>query len=348
MKKINFLAVALAALTMFSCSKEEIENPDAVSRVLTVKIANPASSSRAVEAPGSSAEGTITLENGVIFTLNGDAVANAYALNATDVQTATGQVIPDKVTSATTVFIVANIPAETVTDWTTEATRPATLTAIKAAQFEISDENGKTYTKATLSNTSAQAVTPTVTDGNAKAAVELSPVYSRLELPQVVGEGNIESFSVTGVYVDDFYTQYTAGGSFKGTVNSMGVTPPTAAWPAEGMNEGSWASVANVATPGGSNVWAYNLPSGNLPRLVIKLENVVVSGVALTGTWYLTVKSYTGVDNNIFSRGDIYNITGGLKFDQTHIGPTPNPTENDLWVSVTLKQWTIKSVGVIL
>lgn len=348
MKQIKFFAVALAALTMFSCSKEDIENPDAVSRVLTVKIANPASSSKAVEAPGSDAAGTITLENGVIFTLNGEAVANAYALNAADVQTATGQAIPDKVTSATTVFIVANIPAATVAEWTTVATRPATLTAIKAARFAISADNGNTYTKATLSNTGAQAVAPVVTGDNAKASVELSPVYSRLELPQVEGEGTIESFSVTGVYVDDFYTQYTVGGSFDGTINSMGINSPTA-WPTEGKDEGTWASVAKVATAGGSNVWAYNLPSGNLPRLVIKLENVVVSGgVALTGTWYLTVKTYTGVDNNIFSRGNIYNITGGIKFDQTHIGPTPNPTENDLSVAVTIKQWTIKSVGVTL
>lgn len=346
MKQFKIFAVALAALTMFSCSKENTDTPDTTERVMTVKIANPAST-KAIETPGVSTAGTITLENGVIFTLNGEAVVGAYELNVTQAATASGQQISDKVTSSITVFVVANVPATKVTEWTTKATTPTTLAAIKASAFNIGDNNGSHYTTATLCNTGATTTRPTASGADAVlATVELSPVYSRLELPKVVGTGTVTSFTVKGVYVDDFYTRYTVGGGSNGNLNSMGQTPPTA-WPAEGTDEGTWASAAKVATAGGANVWAYNLPSGNLPRLIIKLEDVILDGGPLTGTWYLSVKAYT--DNlTVFAPGDIYHITDGIVFDQTNLGPTPNPTENDLSVKVTIKQWTIKGVGVTL
>lgn len=346
MKQFKIFAVALAVLTMFSCSKENTDAPDTTERVMTVKITNPAST-KAIETPGKDAAGTITLENGVIFTLNGDAVVGAYELNINTAATASGQQISDKVTSSITVFVVANVPANTVTEWTTKGTRPTTLTAIKASAFNIGDNNGSNYTMATLCNTGATATQPTASGTNAVlATVEISPVYSRLELPKIVGTGTIESFTVKGVYVDDFYLSYTIGGGSNGNINSMRQTPPTS-WPAEGTDEGMWASATKVATAGGANVWAYNLPSGNLPRLIIKLEDVILDGGALTGTWYLSVRAYTD-GLTVFAPGNIYSISDGIVFDQTKLGPTPNPTENDLSVKVTIKQWTIKDVGVTL
>lgn len=346
MKKLKLCVVALAALTLFSCSKENVDEPDAVNRVLTVKIAKPAST-KAIEAQGSSAAGTITMDNGVIFTLNGEVVTGAYVLDVSEAQKDAGQSIGDKVTTSTTVFIVANIPTATVTEWTTLATRPATLTAIKEASFAISAANGSDYKKATLCNTGATVTAPTASgDGKVLASVEISPVYSRLELPKVVGEGRVESFDVMGVYVDDFYPSYTVEGLFDGILNTMGQTPPTIDWAAK--DEGTWPAVAKVATASSTEVWAYNLPSGNLPRLIIKLENVVISGATMTGAWYLSVKSYTGIDGDIFAPGNIYYITDGVKFDETDIASTPNPTKNDLSVKVSIKEWTIKSVGTVL
>ena len=395
MKKL-FLMAAAAAMIFASCSKEQ-NTPlnDSKEGNLTIQIAG-ASATRAVGAHAEE-DGT-EIENGYIFVFNPDGeFVHGEALNITSAQLATGQTLTQPVPSVSTVYIVGNIPGglgalnsniatifgDLEPDLETVLAATSTLTNASAL---VTDADA--YESAPLANSNGEPAAIAFDRAGAnegdrdiyKSVVQLSPLVSRLELFALQGDSNEEGengeteengtivgFDVTGVYVDDYRTAFTYNGYGSGAAYAMGLDIANA-----GIykDEATWSADDDettgvfVASPAGSDVWAYNVVPGlenstdaPVSRLIIRLENVVwrPDGGAANGdddqplgVRYLTVNGYNGVTK--FERNKIYRIGGdeGITFSVDDLGFTINPTDVTLFVTVSVLDWVLVEPDAIL
>jgi hypothetical protein len=370
MKKYFFLAVLATAVIFTSCSKEETPSDQIKATIRLAGI-----SSRAIEAPapgtapGETPTGTITLRNGHVFVINqSNVVTSSVPLNVTEAQSVAGQEIGG-IPSTSRIYVVGNIPATLLSAVTGQSTLNGILTLVS----DIEVLEGYNYTGVVLANNNGlPAVMDNVTAaapgsgnyGTADVSITLSPLISRLELVQVQGAGNILSFDVTGVFVDDYHTGFTWSGGNSGNSGANGLNfythgqaTPILAYAPWFHDAGEWPSDNLVATPATvlipNAVWAYNLPSRGLPRLFIRLENVTAAAGFLVDpnkVYYVTVTGYTGLGSATFERGKIYRIGGanGITFDETQIAEVPNPDGVDLTLTVLIQEWQIVTPGAVI
>ena len=100
---------------------------------------------------------------------------------------------------------------------------------------------------------------------------------------------------------------------------------------------------------GNTQVWAYNVASGALPRLILKLENVKYTPDGepeediTGGPYFVTVGSYNDGALTSFERGKIYKLNN-LKFNKQHLGGTPNMTNVTLTATVDIIEWVIDDI----
>jgi hypothetical protein len=394
MKKILLMA-ASAAMIFTSCITEK-EVVDGDSRNVTVRISN--AGTKAIQAPGTAATLTATLSSGYIFLIapNGGVVGTPTALSlgggATDADGG-GQVISG-VPSSSRVYIVGNIASDAA--GATELIACANFPAIQAYVSDVFANQGILHTGAPLINDDGQPATITiVSPTDATAGVNLTPAYARLELAGVTGGEytnptdsdnltRITGFEVVGVYVDEYYEEFTYGGSYPTgasvfaqnqlitTFAGIGDTRVAAGdWPATGYVATPYAgpvatlpaaAAADAGGPAGARSWAYNVPAGSIPRLIIAVTGVTYeetfdatagtptwatgTDFSSTATYYLTVTGYntapaTPLTTN-FVRGNIYQVSASdMTFTTNDLHSTPNPVNVDLTVTVTIGDWVI-------
>lgn len=376
MKKILFLAIALAAMVVVSsCSKEQTGGIEAKPARLSIKLAGVVGNgTRNIEEPGKTAPGTIQLDNGHIFviTTTGD-VYHSVPLDVAKVtgDSPVGQVLTVDVPSDAGVYIIGNIPESN------GVVSETTFNNIKIAEAAISTQQ-EDYTLIALANKDGEpepiVVDPTAPldedTGTVEATVTvvINPLISRIELAKVTGGEKVTAFNVTGVYMDDWHPSFTFGGLFAGTMYEQHMSTDftgnalkeEGSWPATGT---PLAAIPENAVTAGTDVWAYNLASGGLPRLIIALDGVkymadvdddpLTPDVEVTEDepLYLTVTEYEGIDT--FDRGVIYNIGGltgaGITFDPDDTGFTPNPEGVTLKVvEVKVEEWVIETPDAVL
>ncbi len=369
MKNIKFLAVAaMAALALSGCTKEINGQNDGEARLI-IQLAGLQPATRAVEAAG--ATGQLTLVNGHIFVINaqGEVIDNA-ALDVAEanVTQGDGQEFPRAVPSDSKVYILGNIPSDvTVSDLTT-------FELIQEAESAITATANADFKKAALANSDGVAKalgTPTEVNGEltATVAVSLSPLFSRLELAQITGGGDITSFKVAGVYLDNYYPSFNLVGGGAGTIWAQGTSETftgnigvgnivlTAQQIADG--EVGLASAAKVVKPAGG-VWAHHIGAGSVPRMIVHLKDVVYrfdttpDGPSRTYVQRTLPQSYitvTGYDEmtgeNTFERGKIYQVAN-LTFNVSDGSNSPNPTDVELTVSVTMLDWVVTGLTPVL
>ncbi len=351
MKSIKIFAMAAAAAMIFaSCSKEpKNNNEDVQGARLTIKLVGAVPQTRAIEEPGSIAEGTIGLNDGHIFVVDqeGD-VIHSEALKLNEAYTGSGQLLSEGGTGETAkvvasdsrVYVVGNIP-------TLESGTVAGLTTFAGIQAAVSALSGQTdYSTPALANNDGELAFITVTSqavgttpAQAEVTVQLSPLFARIELSEVEAGGEVDSYKVAGIYVDEYYPSFNLVGEGKGTLwnqeNNIdfGSNVGTA-----DAATGPWVSDANVVIPGEGVVWAYHVGAGSVPRFVIHLTDIVVDGDPVGEDRYLTVTGYTGLTTEAFERGNIYRV-GKIEFDETDLGVTPNPKDVNLTVMVDVIEW---------
>ena len=375
--KIIAVAIAMAAMTLASCTKEKGQTAptDQKARVsLQISGLADASHSRAVQAPGSDAEGTIQLTNGHIFVVepNGS-ISHSEALDVVKAKAGTAQVLSQDVASDSRIYVVGNIP--------TANTTLRALTSIEDILDEVDAISTQAdYKGAALANSDGQPKLITVTASSEKeqnlttieatVTVLIKPLISRVELGKITGNKDIISYTVAGVYVDEWASQFTYGGSYDGTVWAQaqnttfatGFLGDETGWASNVTTPATAEATPAVAAPGSGNVWAYNVPAGNLPRLIIKLTGVtyvkddlstteVVETYAEPQPLFLTVTGYKEGATAItkFVRGNIYSIGGGVDGNGIVFGPedtsfTPNPANVTLAVTVDIEEWAIVPV----
>ena len=373
-KNLFFMLTAVVAVLFSACSKDDDPGTTTQPAQLTIKLADVVDpTSRALETPGETTDGTILLNNGHIFVLNPlGAVTYSEALDVDAASGSTGQVLAQDVPSDSRVYVIGNIPTGS------NVATLTTLTNIKAAEALMSTQTN--YRAAALANDGGNPVQITIdtqTFDNSTATVEASvtiiinPLISRLELNQVTGDDKILAFTVAGVYVDDWYPSFTFGGSYAGTMYSQGTRTDftgntmkdEASWPATSATPDTPPFIAKPPVAGQvQQIWAYNVAAESLPRLIIKLTGVkyLYDNDANPATpevekeepnpLYLTVTGYSGV--TAFERGKIYNVGAiaakGITFSMDKTSLTPNPVNVTLSVEVDIKEWVVVNPDAIL
>ena len=310
MKSIKIFAMAaIAALALSSCSKEDNSNAANNNKgLLVIKLDGVNTpETRAIDNPGSNAEGTITLGNGWVFVFNSDGTLyHDEALDLTDAQATGGQLLmentdPLEVTGDMKVYIVGNLPVASADAGAAEAARLATIgntNGILAASKAIGGlqvANGfKTIPLA--NHNGLAAIAPAATQDTSNEVVEyetsiaLKPLLSRLELAAIQAKttadnlGIITAFVIDGIYIDSYYDEYTYGGSGTGTLFDQQQSTTFS-----GLGDGGDVAATDaspyIAYPiveeevegvptDVRKAWAYNVPSKGAARLIIHLKSV--------------------------------------------------------------------------
>ncbi len=371
MNNFSILSAAITVLLALSgCSKDDGVQNTRTTR-LSVKLDGDAIT-RSIERLASSNQ-TAGIENGFIYVINSSGVATPYELIVEEAQSSAGQFIGEVAVNST-VYIVANIPNSENRVFESLSS----LNEIKFAESNISTQID--YNMVALANRSALPVAVSDADGNGEALVRvnLAPLISRLELTRVTSvaiddynspnyNSYITSFEVAGVYVDQFFTSFRWDGTGVG-LYQMGPAPDYGEILSYGMGDetivsslyDSFYRTADVR-PGQyrDRVWAYNVASGGLPLLVVKIRKIIINGgsdtkITLSGqitpvrafdqTFFLSVKRYTGMSTATFERGNIYRCY--IEFNVNHLKYTrPDPDNVELMVNVKVDQWKINGIG---
>lgn len=180
MKKIKFLAVALAAFTMFSCTNDEVENlgnnVPGEQAVLTIKLKgdgdNQAQSRAADEALDAD---DVTINDYLVFLFRAGGALDCAPHYSTSGATAT---ISNGTTAAKKAYVIANTGALASGPFATVKTE-ADLLAVAGSLMDNTD-NASTQTKTNLWMSGENDVTFNSTTGT--AAVSLSFVAAKIQL----------------------------------------------------------------------------------------------------------------------------------------------------------------------
>lgn len=356
------LCSVVVAMSVASCTISGGDSPKGVETVgsLVIKIEGMASrtgGTRIVEGQGSEGTGTIILKNGHVFVLdNKNDVIHNEPLSPIQATGTHGQEIKVRVPRDARVFVVGNYSGVLSTG------SIKTLADIKSIPGNISDQTD--YKEAVLANQNGEARPIVVSGTTATVSVPIAPVIARIELMKLSGASTIKSFTVTGVFLDSYYPQFTYGGGNAGTMyrqlqrtDFAGVPGDVGSWPAVSAGSG-YPFVASADLPSTSDVtevWAHNVAAGGLPRLIVRMKDisyqlgssapVVTVGAgnpADDGIRYLTIMGYGNLTTT-FSAGKIYRISA-IEFDHRKLADTPNPVGVHLTVAVQIIEWDVVSV----
>jgi hypothetical protein len=377
MKKYFLMAVAATAMLFASCSNDDTPVVAEKDVLVTIKLGGV--KTRAVEAPA--IQGELEMRNGWIYVIapNGD-VTYSEQLNVGTVNagnTSGEQTLGQLISADSRIYIIGNVPGLAPFPTGVNPIVATTLAGIKlAANYPQAN-----YALAALANSTGEPVAINLTgnripqgDPNAGAeianvTVPVKPLFSRVELAEIAGGGNIIGYDVTGVMVDDTYPQFRWGGGHAGAIRSQGMKTDFEVTGAP-HDLGTWNAVEVtltpdnkwVAAPDNNEVWAYNVASafthpfnpleGYLfPRFLIQVENVQTKpGYEKPAPkYYLTVRYYkdetdTVINNFHFERGKIYQVGGpkgsyGFTFDEEDLQIYPNLDTVELTVEVEVIDW---------
>ena len=366
MKKL-FLFTAMFALLAVSCQKGT-DGPNDGRTQLTIKLGDGSGNTRSVESPGLTVG--LTLTDGHIFVINNVGsviydvaldIAAAYGSSGQKLMDKTNTSDPLRVSSDSRVYVLGNIPASVnVASLSSWSQIEAATSRIVYDKTTPANSLNTDYTKAPVANESGQPENITVTGSQGSVAINLVPLYTRLEIAKITGTGNITAFRVAGVYIDKYYDTFTMTGGVpaaavawdlqQGTVftDNIGDVAAGNEWQVA-VTPGS--SVNPTIDPGSGKLWAFHLPAVGIPGIIIHLTDIKYSEpkpgspgetveVSMPGDRYVTVTSFNSGATDLFKRGEMYRIAD-LAFTQTKIGPTPNPIDIDLTVKVDLLQWKV-------
>ncbi|GAB6010398.1 hypothetical protein [Dysgonomonas reticulitermitis] len=375
--KFKYLAlmVSVALLAGFSsCSNDDVPAENAGgTKNLFLKI----SSAPATKAEGAvQAAAPVVFNDGVLYFTSSGNIEAQYTISSAPTSgsninittlTGAGETIENLPNSVDHVYVVGNVPT------TVSLPASGSILAVQQAVLVVA-------TQGTISNVSLYGddATSLLTAGGGasgndlyEANITLAPVVARIELADITSSGDIVSYKVAGIFVDNYYSQGEVDGLVAATnlVNN-GMDPtkfsdgtseyPTALKP----SIYDWYPTAltpssNVVAPAtAGQVWGYNVfaaaAGSSVPRIIIRLEDVMLSSGAPTSgsTQFITISGYkdaSSVALTSFEAGKVYTLSAGtLIFDENDIDPVPNSNLIDVKVTVTLTNWTVVPVTPVI
>ena len=391
--KFKYFSLAIAALLMVgfaSCSSDDDTTQsvkESATKSVVLKLSN-GSSTRA-EGPSQGAVDNSTVVefvNGdLYFTSEVGAIMKHYTIStaATNVNAAdpgnninlgeltgtsgvTFESLPGNITD---VYIVGNYP----TDSSTPLPKEGPISGVRNHVLKVESQGDFEFVN--LYGTSVLTI-PTSPATLYTATVHLAPTVARVELDQLLGHTNFKSFSVEGLFVDNYYSQAAVNGVvssdflknnedaskvgdnvFKNGTTSyypIKLTPSIYDWyTTDNPMNSTVATVVGsepLAKPADGKVWGYNIFANNsaAPRIVIRLNSAIakdITEVTFADPQFLTIKSFrnnTGTITTI-QPGHIYKITN-LLFKGTDLKPAPYMDPIEVEVKVTLAKWFVETV----
>lgn len=346
MKKIYF--VALAALTMFSCSKENNESPDnGDTKTVTLTIESVERiGSKAAEAEGTAHKTPVA--DFTVYFINSSGGVVETRTTATS-SNGNSYVFDDVSGLASKLFIVAN------TDLIKTTLTGSTLNGLKANVLEV--KNYQTgIDNVIMAPADASNITPTAgQEGKYEAAVTIAPVVARLEIAQLeaisaadITISDITEFTVANIYVNGYDPNMPLVGAASGRVAGTTANFETTDLKDTGIAITSANNIAKLHTA--DNVWAYQLFPGAAPTMVVQFSSITfANGTTITdkntpaNELCITV---TGFTPTTFAAAKIYNVAN-IQFSSKNIGKPYEATKN-ISVTLTVTDWAIIATTVTL
>ncbi|WP_455966640.1 fimbrial protein [Bacteroides fluxus] len=348
MKKINFCAMALAALTMFSCTQEESMNLPVAGEKANVTLNLKGEESAGTRATGSTGDDT-QINNYIAFFFNEQ--GQLVTKHEVDKSTSTG---PDQLTTttaATEVYIVANVGKLDKSGFGNVVNKDQIAKVVKSLNQD--GASTQTSTNVWMEGTGDVAFT----ENRGAATVILKFLAAKVTVTVVdQREGNTENGAI---YIkNDNIVLLNAGGDakffdtdkttqtnfFSGAVNYPGSTAV----------EASFLSKPYAAN--GVHFYAFGNASSTQPTiLAIQATRTEKNGGASTVYYPIAFSKLDAGANNLdastFAPGYSYEITLTLKGNVAAGGGngTVNPEQplvsGTVEVTIQKAEWVVKSIG---
>lgn len=364
--KYAFLMAAAIVLGFSSCSNDEdggITGDNSKPKSVFLKIEQGPATYSESSVVGDQTE--VNFSSGELFFTNGageilkhytisSADTDAGNISMTDVKS--GVSLKNLPGAISNVHVVGNVPSGVT------LAKTGNISVVKNTVLGVAEQSD--INKVNLYGTSAlvdKGTTSSEKNNEYTATINLAPTVARIELTEITGGGDIQSFKVAGVFTDNFYKEASMEGKtaaaalidngadadiFKipSTVYDVFANNTIYDWYTTGL-----LAVNKVAKPG-SGVWSYNVfaeTTGTaVPRIVIRLENVVTTQ-GDQGTQFITIKGMKDDSGKLatIEAGKVYSISAGkLLFDETDIAEKPNQNLIDVEVKVTLATWKVVDI----
>jgi len=377
MGKLCVSLMALVAVFFVSCSTETdiIEENDGGKDVTLTISTSPLTKSLDASQVGQKAPIVDTKDLYVYFMDASSNTVASYKLTDTqigEIKKSTGFKFTNLDPSVASVYVVANVPKTGVTMPTAPTT--TTLDAVNLTVMNIADQQTANAASVVLANTgkkveSTFTKTGNASNGNAQftATVVLTPIVSRIQIAKVSvdTDGTISSFTLEGIYIDNFYTTMSIGGAFSTDISNAGNIALLESSILKDVNaEGMVQNPGNVSPTQVSplQVYGYQLfptkapeaPAdqlSNVPYIILKLTHVKKSSTATrdisdSETYYVAVKAYktdvtpptASTTITEFLAGKIYTIAN-IPVSEKNLVTDPTKSLINVTVNVTIEDW---------
>ena len=363
------LMATLILLGLTSCNSDDVPNINTDHKSVAIKISSDAVT-RGVSGPLENGTEVKFNSGNLYFSTAAGTIIRHYTIGSgigfdiqlADITSADGHTIENVPFSATTVTIVANSVGSNNTAGGMSAVNQRVIDVI--SQYDI--ENANLFgTTSTLTTTGT--INPNTGNEIFNSVIELRPTMARIEIAQIragdVGTtiNLIESFTLSGIYIDNFYRSATIDGTtltnfISGNQTASNFVPNGGNYAFDTNNSIHDAvnitgnANNNLTVAPGSGVWAYNLfADANVPHIVFHLTNVRLrledgTEFVYPNDQFLTVR---GIINDATNeritqilQGNIYNLSDLIIFNQTHLDEVPNRLFRDVNVTIQLARWS--------
>ncbi|MCD8164859.1 MAG: hypothetical protein LUE93_01195 [Bacteroides sp.] len=204
-------------------------------------------------------------------------------------------------------------------------------------------------------------------NGDLYANVTIAPINSRIEIVQFTYTGELQSFTLEGIYINNYYQNLPLSLDLTGytvTNNGSDVTlydrtdTDNYAYSyyttlQDYVNSAQTAITGTRVIAPANGTWAYHVfgDSDPVPHIIVKFIDVVTSaGATIATPLYLTVRGFrdgNGAEIESFEPNTIYKITN-LAFSDSDLGILPEEETINIWVNVEIATWETVEVTPIL
>jgi hypothetical protein len=379
-RNVIMLAAALV-LGFTSCNNDDviIEN-NGETKTLSFSITQGATPR--AETPSQGAEYVVFNGGTLFFTTSTGIIVKKYTIGdanadflVTDATSTTGITITNVPGTATGATLVGNTDLTVLQNGVGEVGRQ--IQNVKAYAIGVAKQAN--INNVNIVNLFGESNTFNKVGNVYECTIDLNPTVARVELSDIKGNEDIASFTVEGIFIDEFYEKAQIGGAvIAGSFENFANGQPGDADKFRPGNDGKYeyyialydwyttalVSATNIVRPTVDNtVWGYNLFANNsaTPHIIIRLKDVYVNvrnaeGV-ITGTKlhpaseddkpsFVTIRGFIGVNKTTgFESGYVYTVdANSWAFGPGHVTEEPDMNAIDVKVTVTVAKWIPKKV----
>ena len=258
-----------------------------------------------------------------------------------------------------------DLPASIITDPQTGTT----LAEVKSSLLQIGVQSDARTAINLTGEASIDGVAPNLT-----ANIELVAAVARIEIKEIRSDANIgnisipmTSFRVTGIYINNTYSEYSLDGRKGGYEVNFGFEDPVwsdsgnadAVYPEAFKDENSrgLSGTGTVHVPSGqdNSVWGYFVPATTsqagtiidkvqydaVPHIILKLEGVESESSGYNNPQYVTIRGFrtlSGEKITHFEAGNYY-LLKSINIGAEHLSSYPERPNEKGEIYVTVKKW---------